>query len=97
MVEVTQADRDADQVRNIYRHRFEGPCPNNDAVIDYSVEIETIRVVMVEEIVEACVKARDLPKPYHENIADYLFERFGGRQRMVAFHHGVEIETRRGP
>ena len=40
--------------------------------------------------------AQDLPKPYHENIADMLFEKFGGSQRLRAFHHGVEIETVRG-
>jgi hypothetical protein len=50
-------------------------------------------VIMAEDVVEACRQARDLPKPYHENIADDLAAKFGGRQCLTAHHHGVDIET----
>lgn len=36
-----------------------------------------------------------IKKGYHEKIADELHERFGGEQRIVATHQGVEIETLR--
>lgn len=81
---------------NIYRHVFAAPCPNNDRQVDYTLEIRTPRVIMVEAIMEACAKATECPKPYHETMADLLFEQFAGQQRLVAFHHGVEIETHRG-
>jgi hypothetical protein len=32
---------------------------------------------------------------YHENIADLLLEKFGGKQQLVACHHGVVIKTER--
>jgi len=52
---------------------------------------------MVELIAEACRRAAEtLPKPYHENIADALYEQFGGLQIMRAFHHGTEIISIRG-
>ncbi len=82
---------------NIYRHNFTVACPNNDLPVDYLLEIRTHRTIMVEVIVETCRDtAKDCPKPYHEKIADMLFERFGGEQTMTAFHHGVEIRTERG-
>lgn len=82
---------------NIYRHRFSAPCVNNGLSIAYEVEIQTEWTIMVEEIVETCRKVQvDLEKPYHENIADVLYATFGGFQTMRAFHHGVEIESRRG-
>lgn len=81
---------------NIYRYVFTGPCPNNQRAIDYWLEIRAQRVIMVEEIAAECDRAKEAEKPYHETIADRLFEKFGGQQRMVAFHHGVWIETLRG-
>lgn len=81
---------------NIYRHVFAAPCPNNDRQVDYTLEIRTQRVIMVEEIMEICQAATKVDKPYHETMADFLFQHFAGEQSMVAFHHGVEIETRRG-
>lgn len=79
--------------RNIYRHRFCAKCPNNGRTISYQLEIEASGVIMVEEIVKAGQEAGCLPQPYHENIADMMLSRFGGRQRLRAMHHGVEIET----
>jgi hypothetical protein len=47
--------------------------------------------------VEHIVTATGLIKfGYHENIADELHERFGGRQTLEAHHHGVDIYTVRG-
>lgn len=81
---------------NIYRHRFSVDCPNNGQHIDYALEVRAFHLVMAEDIVTACAGAAGIERPYHENIADMLHARFGGWQRLVAFHHGVEIETLRG-
>jgi hypothetical protein len=81
---------------NIYRHTFTGPCPNNQRSIDYRLEIRANRVLMAEDIVSVCEEMKTAGKPYHETIADRLYERFAGKQRLIAFHHGVEIETVRG-
>jgi hypothetical protein len=83
---------------NIYRHRFTAPCCNNGIVVIYDLElaVEDAVCIMVEDIQAACIEAADLPKPYHENIADFLFARFGGSQIIKAHHHGTDIETRRG-
>lgn len=81
---------------NIYRHTFTGPCPNNGMAVTYRLEIRTTWVIMVEDIVQACIDAQTAERPYHETIADNLYVKFGGEQIMVGFHHGCEIETRRG-
>lgn len=79
---------------NIYRHRFNVRCPNNDAVIAMELEIQSPYVIMVETIVEACAQ---LERDYHEDVADTLAERFpNALQILRAHHHGVDIETRRG-
>ncbi len=83
-------------MRNIYRTLFEAPCVVNEQKVEYDLRIETTRTIMVEDIQAAVVEAVKLEKPYHETMADFLFERFGGRQSMTAFHHGVEITTERG-
>lgn len=81
---------------NIYEHAFTATCPNNGETIEYTVRLEAAFVIMAEDICDAGRKAQELPKPYHENIADMFAARFGGRQEIVAFHHGVKITTRRG-
>jgi len=81
---------------NTYRHVFTATCPNNGETINYHLEVRAQHVIMVEEIIDACASAGNCWKPYHENIADFLHAKIGGRQRIVAFHHGVEIETKRG-
>jgi hypothetical protein len=48
---------------------------------------------MVEEIMEACQK---IGCGYHEDIAESLYASFGSKQVLIATHHGVQIETRRG-
>lgn len=78
---------------NIYRYQFVSQCPANDLHIIFHLEIHTNKMVMVDEIKDF---TRTLAKQYHEPIADALYEKFGGYQVLVAKHHGVEIETRRG-
>jgi len=78
---------------NIYRLQFVSHCPNNGLHIIYSLEIETAEVIHVEHIVTATSL---LANSFHEDIADELHDRFGGKQTLRAHHHGVDIETRRG-
>lgn len=78
---------------NIYRQQFVSHCPNNGLHIIYSLEIQSSEVIHVEHIVTA---TRLMADSFHEDIADELFSRFGGKQTLRAHHHGVDIETRRG-
>lgn len=78
---------------NIYRTKFTAVCPNNKKVILYALQITTDQKIMVEEIMERCHK---IGCGYHEDIAEMLYSGFGGEQVLIATHHGVEIETRRG-
>jgi hypothetical protein len=78
---------------NIYRTKFTAVCPNNKKIILYTLEITTDQKIMVEEIMEACLK---IGCGYHEDIAENLYANFGSKQVLIATHHGVQIETRRG-
>lgn len=79
---------------NIYRHTFVATCPSDGESIIYRLEIKTTKVIMVEHI----KTATDLIKTgYHEQIADQLYDRFGGEHKILATHQGVEIETIRFP
>jgi len=76
---------------NIYTRQFVADCPNNSQPIVYSLRIETVdRMIPVEHIVTATALIK---RGYHEQIADELHRRFGGRQALRAHHHGVDIET----
>lgn len=78
---------------NIYTRQFVAECPNNGQSIVYSLRIETSgRMIQVEHIVTATSLIK---RGYHEQIADELHRRFGGRQALRAHHHGVDIETLR--
>ena len=77
---------------NIYRHTFIAECPSDGDSIIYRLEIKAPKVIMVEHIRTATALIK---KGYHEQIADQLHDRFGGEQRIVATHQGVEIETLR--
>lgn len=77
---------------NIYRAKFAAVCPNNGALIEYALTLETDRFIMVEALQE---RLTAVTEGYHEQIADLLCEDLGGRQTLVAEHHGVQIETRR--
>lgn len=78
---------------NIYRTEFFAFCPSNNVRVKYDLKIETTQVIKVEEIIDAVTL---LHKGFHEEIADQLHREFGGIQTIVAEHHGVTIETRRG-
>jgi len=77
---------------NTYRHTFVAVCPSDGDSIVYRLEIKVPKVIMVEHIRTATALIK---KGYHEQIADELHHRFGGEQRIVATHQGVEIETLR--
>ena len=75
---------------NRYRRQFVCRCPVNDQRIFYSLTIETPSQIMVEHINET---VEGFESAFHEGLADDLFARFGGTQRLIAHHHGVDIET----
>ena len=66
-------------------------CPNNGIRIRYELAIETTSVISVEAIID---KVESM-SGYHESIADELLLAFGGRQTLIAHHHGVTIQTTR--
>lgn len=78
---------------NSYTIEFFATCPNNGVRIKYRLCIETTEIFSVEGLIDT-VQAID--EGYHEEIADQMLSRFGGKQRMIADHHGVIIETTRG-
>lgn len=75
---------------NAYTTRFFARCPSNQIRIDYSLRIETYEMLGVEDILTAL---DEVDEGYHEEIADQMFARFGGIQKLTADHHGVTIET----
>jgi hypothetical protein len=79
---------------NTYNAAFQAKCPSNDTIIDYSLEIATDNVTIMVETLNAFLDS--IGAGFHEAIADMLLTRFGGRQRLIATHHGVRIETTRG-
>ena len=74
---------------NIYETSFRVKCPNNDVIVEYDLTIESSKMIMVEEILEL---VQSFEVGYHEVIADKLKE-LGGKQTLVAYHHGVKITT----
>lgn len=78
---------------NSYTVEFFAICPNNGIRIKYQLRIETTDVIQVEHIVD---EVTILDRGYHEEIADRLQRVFGGKQKMIADHHGIIIETTRG-
>lgn len=78
---------------NTYRHSFTAICPSDGDVVQYSLQIDSARVIMAEDIVSEC--AFDGPI-YHEALADQLHAALGGKHTMDATHRGVQITTTRG-
>jgi hypothetical protein len=79
---------------NIYRHQFVCICPVNAKPITYRLEISSMKIIYVEKISAACLMYQ---QEFHEKIADGLARHFPGTcQVLIAHHHGVDIETRRG-
>ena len=77
---------------NKYITKFISLCPVNNKPISYSLEIKHSDKIFVEEILEEVKKFTAL---FHEEIADELFLKFGGKQTLTANHHGVFIQTER--
>ena len=75
---------------NTYKTRFFSTCPTNGVRIEYEVSIETDKVIQVEDIIDAVTLFN---RSFHEEIADQLFREFGGRQTLMADHHGVTIRS----
>jgi hypothetical protein len=75
---------------NVYTQHFRSMCPKGGNWVDYLLTIETTDVIMVEAIQDAVKKFDGL---FHEQIADDLWQQFGGRHRIVAHHHGTDVET----
>ena len=76
-------------IMNTYEYEFYKKCPNNDAIIRYTLTIESSETIMVESIVEFV----DCIDGFHEMMADDLHSKFGGKQTLNAMHHGVQIRT----
>ena len=75
-----------------YITKFIALCPVNDKPIKYRLEIKHTDKILVEDILEVVNK---FASAFHEDIADELFFKFGGKQTLVANHHGVVIQTKR--
>jgi len=73
---------------NIYRFEFVSRCPSDGEQIEYYCEIKTAEVIMVERLHDAVPQ-----EAYQEAIADTFYALFGGEQKMLAVHQGVEIQT----
>ena len=80
-------------MKNIYAVKFFAICPVNCVQIEYDLVITSTQMIRVEELLNAVQKSGTA---FHEDIADKLFEKFGGHQVMFAEHHGVSITTERG-
>lgn len=78
---------------NIYKKPFVVKCPSDNDMIIYNLEIHNDEMVRVEHINTAIAL---ITEGYQENIADTLYDRFGGYQIITATHQGVEIVTERG-
>ena len=78
---------------NVYTYGFISTCPNDNERISYVLVIESKQTIFAEDIVAACSEHKSA---FHEVIADDLFTRLGGRQKITAEHCGVKIETYRG-
>lgn len=75
---------------NIYTQYFTARCANNNRLVSYTLTIESHVTIMVEDIQAEVAK---FEHGYHEQMADHLFAKFGGRQTMSAHHHGTGIVT----
>jgi hypothetical protein len=81
---------DGGEAVNIYTQHFTAKCASNNRLVSYALTIESHVTIMVEDIQAECDK---LQSGYHEQFADDLFARFGGRQTISAHRHGTDITT----
>lgn len=75
---------------NIYRFAFRARCPVDGAVVSYAAEIRSPAMIRAEELSGWAAKQVE---GFHEDFADQLCAAFGGEQRIIAVHAGVQIET----
>ena len=81
---------------NVYTVKFFARCPRNGIRVEYTLTIERSEEddadghLLVEELVDTVSL---LDRGMHEELADQLHREFGGRQTLVADHHGVTIKT----
>ena len=78
---------------NEYRIQFYAVCPVNGKEIRYRLKIKSEDNLKVEDIK---AQTEFVSRAMHEDIADMMFNAFGGRQVLKAWHHGVHIKTVRG-
>ena len=78
---------------NIYEVSISTVCPVNGQPVDLYITIKTKNVVMVETLL---LFLEDSKNNLHEDLADRLYKKFGGKQVVKGFHHGVWITTERG-
>ena len=78
---------------NRYKVKFQATCPVNGDAIEYSLTIESSKMIQAERIMEAIAECE---QGFHEAFADSLHKKFGGKQFITAIHGGVMIETERG-
>jgi len=78
------------EYENCYRYTFVATCPTDGDSVVYTLEILSSKKILVEHIRTAVALQNS---GHQEEIADELLRQLGGRQRIVATHRGVEIET----
>lgn len=76
--------------QNTYTYTFVASCPTNGEAIVYKLVIQSDQKILVEHIKTAVALIK---QGYHEDIANTLFDHFGGVQTIEANHHGVDIKT----
>lgn len=77
---------------NTYTTKFVLTCVVNQQQIEHFLTISTQDVIVVEDLISFI---KNLEPAFHEIIADKLAEKFGGKQTLIANHHGVTITTER--
>lgn len=77
---------------NIYTTKFVLTCIVNQKPVEHFLTISTQEVIVVEDLISFI---KSLEPAFHEIIADKLAEKFGGKQTLIANHHGVTISTER--
>lgn len=73
---------------NIYTHTFSAKCPEDGAIIAYTLEIKTPETIIVSRITEY---TDAIHEGIQEIIADGLHDAFGGEQKIIAWHQNVKI------
>lgn len=76
---------------NIYEIEFVSRCPNDGTDVTYYLEIISNQMIMLEDINELIVGKFKVG--FHEQIADELFAKFGGKQSIMAKHKLGRIHT----